>query len=162
MLYPTVANWWNRERQTNAITDYQETGEGMLAYIEIPKIEVLLPIYSGTNEAVLQKGVGHLEGTSWPAGGDSSHCVLAAHRGLPSSTLFSDLDQLEVGDVFIISILDEALIYKVDQIVVAKPDEIQYLEIEEGEDYCTLVTCTPYGINSHRLLVRGSRANDSN
>lgn len=128
-----------------------------LGYIVIPKIDVNLPIYSGIEEEVLKRGVGHLEQSSYPLGGESTHCVLTGHRGLPSALLFTDLDKLELGDEFYLHVLDEILAYKVDQIKVVEPNESGDLEIEEGMDYCTLVTCTPYAINTHRLLVRGIR-----
>ena len=130
---------------------------GVMGYIEIPKIKCNLPIYHGTDEAVLQIAIGHVQGSSLPAGGESTHCVLAGHRGLPSAKLFSDLDQLTEGDVFLLRVLDETLTYEVEQIRTVLPDELDDLAIEEGKEYCTLVTCTPYGINSHRLLVRGHR-----
>lgn len=129
----------------------------VIGYIEIAKINCRLPIYHGTDESVLQVGVGHLEGSSLPVGGESTHTVISGHRGLPSARLFTDLDQLETGDTFRLCVLDEILTYEVDQIRIVEPQEIEELEIVEGEDYCTLVTCTPYGINSHRLLVRGHR-----
>lgn len=130
---------------------------GVMGYIEIPAIEVTLPIYHGTSESVLQTAVGHLDWSSLPVGGESSHCVLSGHRGLPSAKLFTHLDKLMEGDVFMIRVLDEILTYEVDQILIVEPNDTQALMIEEGQDYCTLVTCTPYGINSHRLLVRGHR-----
>lgn len=130
---------------------------GVMGYIEIPKIKCNLPIYHGTDEAVLQIAIGHVQGSSLPVGGESTHCVLSGHRGLPSAKLFSDLDQLTEGDVFLLRVLDETLTYEVDQIRTVLPDELDDLAIEEGKEYCTLVTCTPYGINSHRLLVRGHR-----
>ena len=133
------------------------SGNGIIGYIEIPAINCALPIYHGTDEAVLQIAVGHIEGTSLPVGGESTHCVLSGHRGLPSAKLFSDLDKLAEGDTFLIRVLDETLTYEVDQTRIVLPYEMSDLEIEEGKDYCTLVTCTPYGINSHRLLVRGHR-----
>lgn len=130
---------------------------GIIGYIEIPEIKCSLPIYHGVEEAVLQVAVGHIVGTSLPVGGESTHCVLSGHRGLPRARLFTDLDKLTEGDRFILRVLDEALTYEVDQIRIVLPHEMEDLEIEEGKDYCTLVTCTPYGINSHRLLVRGHR-----
>ena len=130
---------------------------GVMGYIEIPKIKCNLPIYHGTDEAILQIAIGHVQGSSLPVGGNDSHCVLSGHRGLPSAKLFSDLDQLTDGDVFLLRVLDETLTYEVDQIRTVLPNELDNLAIEEGKDYCTLVTCTPYGINSHRLLVRGHR-----
>ncbi|MBQ1223635.1 MAG: class C sortase [Oscillospiraceae bacterium] len=132
-------------------------GTGIMGYIEIPVIGVTLPIYHGTSEGVLQIAVGHLEWTSLPVGGESSHSVVSGHRGLPSARLFTDLDELVVGDVFIFRVLDEILTYEVDQILIVDPDETSELKIKQGEDLCTLVTCTPYGVNSHRLLVRGHR-----
>lgn len=128
-----------------------------LGYIEIPKIGVYYPIFHGLSEEVLQKGIGHMEGTSLPIGGDSSHCVLAGHTGLPSSKLFTDLDTLQEGDAFYIHVLDKVLKYQVDNISVVLPSESESVGIVEGEDYVTLLTCTPYGINDHRLLVRGKR-----
>ena len=133
------------------------SGNGIMGYVEIPSIDVHLPIYHGTDEAVLQVAIGHLEWTSLPAGGESTHCVISGHRGLPSAKLFTDLDQLTVGDHFMLNVLDEVLTYEVDQILIVEPDETKDLLIQEGKDLCTLVTCTPYGINSHRLLVRGHR-----
>ena len=132
-------------------------GLGIMGYIEIPIIGVTLPIYHGTDDAVLQIAVGHLEWTSLPVGGESSHCVVSGHRGLPSARLFTDLDRLVVGDTFMFRVLDEILTYEVDQILIVEPHETDELLIQEGKDLCTLVTCTPYGINSHRLLVRGHR-----
>lgn len=133
------------------------TGTGIMGYVNIPKINVSLPIYHGTDEATLQIAIGHLPGTSLPVGGESTHCVISGHTGLPSAKLFTDIDQLEVGDHFTLEVLDQTLTYEVDQINVVLPDELEDLEIEEGKDLCTLVTCTPYGINTHRLLVRGHR-----
>ena len=132
-------------------------GNGIMGYISIPEIKVELPIYHGTSASVLNVAAGHLEGTSLPVGGESTHCVLSAHRGLPSAKLFTDLDELVVGDVFTITVLDQVLTYEVDQIKIVEPNEVDDLYVVEGEDYCTLVTCTPYGINTHRLLVRGTR-----
>lgn len=133
------------------------SGTGIMSYIEIPKIKCSLPIYHGTDEGVLQIAVGHIEGSSLPVGGLNTHCVLSGHRGLPSAKLFSNLDKLEEGDIFMIRTLDQTLTYEVDQIRIVLPDEVEDLKIEEGKDLCTLVTCTPYGINTHRLLVRGHR-----
>ena len=130
---------------------------GAVGYIEIPAIKLTLPIYLGTSETVLQVGVGTMEGSSLPIGGESTHAVLTGHRGLPSATLFTDLDRLVQGDMFHIHILNETCTYEVDQILIVEPAEMDALEIVEGEDYCTLVTCTPYGVNSHRMLVRGHR-----
>ena len=142
--------------QGESYADLLNIGES-LGYITIPKIDVNLPIYNGTSQDVLSKGVGHMEQSSYPLGGVSTHCVLTGHRGLPSAVLFTDLDKLEIGDEFYLHVLDEILAYKVDQIKVVEPNESGDLEIIDGKDYCTLVTCTPYAINSHRLLVRGER-----
>lgn len=131
------------------------SGQGVMGYIEIPEIDVSLPIYHGTEDPVLQVAVGHLEWSSLPVGGESTHCVLSGHRGLPSAKLFTNLDKLREGDTFLLRVLDEILTYEVDQILIVEPQDTAALEITEGEDYCTLVTCTPYGINTHRLLVRG-------
>ena len=133
----------------------------VMGYIEIPKIGMTLPIYHGTDEAVLQVAVGHLEWTSLPVGGESSHCVVSGHRGLPSAKLFTNLDKLQTGDTFQMCVLDEVLTYEVDQIRIVEPHQTDDLRIVEGEDLCTLVTCTPYGINSHRLLVRGHRVENA-
>ena len=130
---------------------------GIMGYIEIPKINCSLPIYHGTNEAILQVAVGHIEGTSLPVGGESTHCVLSGHRGLPSAKLFTNLDQLEVGDTFTITVLDRTFTYEVDNISIVLPTETDSLKVVDGKDYVTLMTCTPYGINTHRLLVRGRR-----
>lgn len=132
-------------------------GTGVMGYIEIPSINVTLPIYHGTDEAVLQIAVGHLEWTSLPVGGESTHCVVSGHRGLPSAKLFTDLDQMQEGDIFIFRILDEVLTYEVDQIRIVEPSDTSELLVVEGKDLCTLITCTPYGVNSHRMLVRGHR-----
>ena len=134
-----------------------ENADGVMSYIEIPCIDVFLPIYHGTSERVLAKGAGHMVNTSLPVGGASTHCVISAHRGDPSATLFSDLDQLQYGDEFYLNTLNERLHYRVDQIKVVLPYETDDFHIVEGRDYVTLVTCTPYGINSHRLLVWGER-----
>lgn len=133
------------------------TGNEIMGYLEIPKINVRLAIYHGIGPDALENGCGHIEGTSLPIGGESTHSVISAHRGLPSAKLFTDLDQIEVGDIFYINVLDETLAYKVDQILTVLPEETESLAIEEGKDLVTLVTCTPYGVNSHRLLVRGER-----
>ena len=132
-------------------------GDGMMGYITIEKIKVQLPIYHGTSDKVLNSAVGHVEGSSLPVGGESTHTVLSAHRGLPSAKLFTNLDKVEVGDVFTIRILDRTITYQVDQVLIVLPHETESLNIVSGEDYCTLVTCTPYGINTHRMLVRGTR-----
>ena len=132
-------------------------GNGIMGYIEIPAIGVSLPVYHGVEDTVLQIAIGHIEGTSLPVGGPGTHCVVSGHRGLPSAKLFTDLDKLTEGDVFLLRVLDEVLTYEVDQIHIVEPHEVELLELQGGHDLCTLVTCTPYGINSHRLLVRGHR-----
>lgn len=204
LLYPTISDFWNEKRQSQAIINYDDlivdltpedytaifekadnynkkirnmstpflshkniaeeyystldvNGNGMMGYITIDKIKVQLPIYHGTSDQVLNSAVGHVEGSSLPVGGKSTHSVLSAHRGLPSAKLFTNLDKLVVGDIFTIRILDRTITYQVDQILIVLPQKIDDLYIEEGEDYCTLVTCTPYGINTHRMLVRGTR-----
>lgn len=204
MLYPTVSDFWNEKRQSQAIMNYDDllvdltpedfseyfekaeeynrklklisypflgypelddeyysaldvNDDGMMGYITIDKIKVQLPIYHGTSDKVLNCAVGHLEGSTLPIGGESTHCVLSAHRGLPSAKLFTNLDKLAVGDVFTITILDKMFTYQVDQVKVVLPDETDELNVVNGEDYCTLVTCSPYGINTHRMLVRGTR-----
>ncbi len=204
LLYPTVSDFWNEKRQSQAIMNYDEllvdltpedfteyfrkaeeynrklklisfpflgyselddeyystldvNGNGMMGYITIEKIKIQLPIYHGTSDRILNSAVGHLEGSSLPIGGESTHSVLSAHRGLPSAKLFTNLDKLVVGDIFTITILDQTLTYQVDQVLVVLPDKINELNVVNGEDYCTLVTCTPYGINTHRLIVRGTR-----
>ena len=136
-------------------------GDGIMGYVEIPKIDVELPIYHGTNEEILQTAVGHIEGSSLPVGGEGTHSVISGHRGLPSARLFTDLDQLEPGDTFMLHVLNETLTYEVDEINTVLPDDISLLGLEDGEDLCTLVTCTPYGVNSHRLLVRGHRVENA-
>lgn len=133
------------------------SGNGVIGYIEIPEIKVSYPIYHGTEESVLQIAVGHLEWTSLPGGGEGTHCVLSGHRGLPSAKLFTDLDKLEKGDIFMLKVLDQVFTYEMDQAVIVEPNDTDELLVVPGEDYCSLVTCTPYGINSHRLLVRGHR-----
>lgn len=141
----------------NSLLDISSTNSGVMGYIEIPKLDVSIPIYHGTNSEVLQVAVGHMEGSSLPVGGTGTHAVLSGHRGLPSAKLFTDLDKMEIGDTFKIRVLDEVLAYEVDQILVVLPGEMDALQIEDDKDLCTLVTCTPYGVNSHRLLVRGHR-----
>ena len=136
------------------------SGNGIMGYIEIPAIDCFLPIYHGTNEAVLQTSIGHLEGSSLPTGGAGTHCVVSGHRGLPSARLFTDLDKLKEGDRFVLKVLDRTLTYEVDQILTVDPYDLEALAIDPQQDYCTLVTCTPYGINTHRLLVRGRRVED--
>ena len=153
-----------------ALTDEQKaayeslldvSGLGVMGYIEIPGIDCSLPIYHGTEESVLQVAVGHLEWSSLPVGGEGTHCVLSGHRGLPSAKLFTNLDKLAVSDTFLLRVLDEVLTYEVDQILIVEPEQVDALGIVPGEDYCTLVTCTPYGINTHRLLVRGHRVENT-
>ena len=153
-----------------ALTDEQKaayeslldvSGLGVMGYIEIPEIVCSLPIYHGTEESVLQVAVGHLEWSNLPVGGEGTHCVLSGHRGLPSAKLFTNLDKLAVGDTFLLRVFDEVLTYEVDQILIVEPEQVDALGIMPGEDYCTLVTCTPYGINTHRLLVRGHRVENT-
>ena len=144
-----------QEKQYEQLLNLGGTGE--IGYIEIPSISVALPIYHGTEDTVLQHAIGHLEWSSLPVGGIGSHCVLSGHRGLPSAKLFTNLDKLAEGDTFILRVLDEVLTYEVDQILIVEPQDVDALQIIDGGDYCTLVTCTPYGINTHRLLVRGHR-----
>lgn len=145
----------------DAIDGYEETldisGTGIMGYVTIEKLGVRLPIYHGTDATVLEIACGHLKGSSLPVGGESTHAVLSAHRGLPSAKLFTDLDKMEVGDTFTVTVLNRVLTYEADQISIVKPTETEALQIEQGKDYCTLMTCTPYGINTHRLLVRGHR-----
>ena len=204
LLYPTISDFWNEKRQSQAIMNYDDllvdltpedysgyffkadsynqkirnmsfpflnhkdiadeyystldvNGDGMMGYITIEKIKVQLPIYHGTSDKVLNSAVGHVEGSSLPVGGESTHAVMSAHRGLPSAKLFTNLDKVEVGDIFTIRILDRTITYQVDQILIVLPQDTENLNIVQGEDYCTLVTCTPYGINTHRMLVRGTR-----
>ena len=204
LLYPTISDFWNEKRQSQAIMNYDDlivdltpedysalfdkadayngkirnmsfpflnhksiadeyystldvNGDGMMGYITIEKIKVQLPIYHGTSDKVLNSAVGHVEGSSLPVGGESTHAVLSAHRGLPSAKLFTNLDKVEIGDVFTVRILDRTITYRVDQILIVFPHETEALNLVPGEDYCTLVTCTPYGINTHRMLVRGTR-----
>jgi sortase A len=144
----------------NSILDI--TGTGIMGYIYIPSIRVSLPIYHGVDEGVLQIATGHLPGTTLPVGGTGTHCVISGHRGLPTAKLFTNLDQLQEGDLFIFYILDKTLTYKVDQILIVDPEDLSALERQPGKDLCTLVTCTPYGVNSHRLLVRGHRIENQN
>ena len=132
-------------------------GNGIMGYIRIPAINCVLPIYHGTDDNVLQVAIGHLENSSLPVGGEGTHCIVSGHRGLPSALLFTNLDQLIEGDLFEIHVLDEILTYEVDQIRIVEPEDVTQLSSEEGSDLCTMVTCTPYGVNSHRLLVRGHR-----
>lgn len=152
-----VAGFYSPDRVEGYKEALNISGIGVMGYITIPKINVELPIYHGTSEGVLQIAVGHLEGSSLPIGGEGTHCVLSGHRGLPSANLFTHLDKLDVGDIFTITVLDKVLTYEVDQIRIVEPGEVSELQKVEGKDYCTLLTCTPYGINTHRLLVRGQR-----
>lgn len=167
--YWDAARQYNRELSalSSPLTEYESlagyeqlldvSGSGILGFITIPKIGVELPIYHSVRNEVLNVACGHLEGTSLPIGGENTHCVLSAHRGLPHAKLFTDLDKMEVGDVFQITVLNQTVTYQVDQIKVVRPNEVSDIQIVNGEDLCTLLTCTPYGINSHRLLVRGVR-----
>ena len=150
---------WNmtEEEKAEYSSVLEVTDTGMMAYIDIPKVHITLPIYHGTEEKVLQVAVGHIAGTSLPVGGAGTHCVLSGHRGLPSAKLFTDIDKLAEGDTFTITVLDRTLTYEVDQIRIVMPYELNDLSIEPDKDLCTLVTCTPYGVNTHRLLVRGHR-----
>lgn len=149
----------------NLIEGYEDildvSGTGIMGYITINKIGTELPIYHGTSEGVLQVGVGHVEGTSLPVGGTGTHSVVSAHRGLPSARLFTDLDELEEGDTFEITVLNRTLTYQVEQVQIVLPQEVDKIEVDPKEDYCTLLTCTPYGINSHRLLVTGTRVGEA-
>ena len=174
LLYPSVSSYWNSITQSRAIVDYDTivkslspkdntayclnaVGDGVIGYIDIDKIQVKLPIYHGTDPSMLNHACGHIQGSSFPIAGKGTHAAISAHRGLPSAKLFSDLDKLEVGDTFRITVLDKTFIYEVDQIKTVLPDDVSDLLIDEEKELCTLVTCTPYGINSHRLLVRGHR-----
>ena len=143
----------------NRLPDYNSIlnvgGTGMMGYITVPKISQELPVYHGTSDGVLSVAVGHLQGTSLPVGGESTHCVVSAHRGLPTAVLFTHLDRMEIGDIFYFTILDRTITYEVDQIRIVEPDDASLIQIKDGKDYCTLLTCTPYGINTQRLLVRG-------
>ena len=145
------------EQRADYLRQLDVDGSGIMGYIDIQKIRCTLPIYPGTDDGVLQIAIGHIEGSSLPVGGESTHCVLSGHRGLPSARLFTDIDQLVEGDTFLIRTLDEVLTYEVDQIRIVLPREVGDLCVEPGKDLCTLVTCTPYGVNTHRLLVRGHR-----
>jgi len=144
----------------NSILDV--TGTGIMGYIDIPSIKISLPVYHGTDEAILQIAIGHIIGTSFPIGGEGSHCAVSGHRGLPSAKLFTDIDKLQAGDKFLLQVLDRTLTYEVDQIRIVLPQELQDREIDPYSDYCTLITCTPYGVNTHRLLVRGHRVDNDN
>ena len=150
---------WQMEEEERAAYEAELNfdGTGVMGYIKIQKIDVMLPIYHGTEEKVLQTSIGHLEESSLPVGGESTHCLLSGHRGLPSARLFTDLDKMREGDTFTLTILNETLTYEVDHIWIVEPTDLGHLQIEEGKDLCTLITCTPYGINTHRLLVQGHR-----
>ena len=151
-------NWTPSDEQKEAYRSELDVDDsGIMGYIKIQKINVMLPIYHSTEESVLQTSIGHLEESSLPVGGESSHCMLSGHRGLPSARLFTDLDKMVEGDTFTLTILNETLTYEVDHIWIVEPTDLSHLTIEDGKDYCTLITCTPYGINTHRLLVRGHR-----
>ncbi len=154
---PDAFAYYNVEKDSVYLSQLAYRDDGIMGYITIPKIDVNLPIYHTTAEDVLEQGIGHLQGSSLPVGGASTHCVLLGHRGLPSAELFTDLDLLEIGDHFYLHVLDETLAYEVDQILDVAPTETDSLAITEGEDYVTLMTCTPYGVNTRRLLVRGHR-----
>ncbi len=156
-LYETGDHLWNFDKVEGYNDTLKVEESGMIGYLKIERIGVELPVYHGTSSDVLNIGVGHLEGSSFPVGGENTHSVMSAHRGLPSSKLFSDLDRLELGDTFQVVVLDQVLTYRVDQVKVILPNDLSELQIIEGGDYCTLFTCTPYGINTHRLLVRGVR-----
>ena len=157
-LAKTGVLWKMEEKDEKAyLAELNVNETGIMGYIDIPKIGVTLPVYHGTDEAVLQIAIGHLSGTSLPVGGENTHCVVSGHRGLPSARLFTDLDKMAAGDSFTITVLNRTVTYEVDQIRVVEPTDLSDLRIEKGKDYCTLVTCTPYGINTHRLLVRGHR-----
>ena len=157
----SIENVFTQEGQQYAAEDYYDLlnikAAGVMGYVEIPKIAVYLPIYHGTESDVLEVGIGHLIGSSLPVGGESTHAILTGHSGMARERMFSDLDQLKAGDVFYLHVLNQALAYEVDQTKIVLPDNTDYLGIEKGEDLCTLVTCTPFGVNTHRLLVRGHR-----
>lgn len=157
-LSHTGVLWEMTEKQEEEyLKELSFNNAGIMGYIDIPKIRITLPLYHGISERVLQTSIGHIEGTSLPVGGEGSHCVLSGHRGLPSAKLFTDLDKLQPGDTWTITVLNETLTYECDQILVVLPEDISPIRIFPGQDYCTLLTCTPYGINTHRLLVRGHR-----
>ena len=161
-LHTRTNDFYLTDEQQAAYDTLLNIGQtGIMGYIEIPVIKLSLPIYHGTSDSVLQIAVGHLDWTSLPVGGTGTHCVLSGHRGLPSAKLFTNLDQMKTGDTFVIRVLDEVLTYEVDQILIVEPNNTSALTIEVGKDLCTLVTCTPYGINSHRLLVRGHRVENT-
>ena len=158
MLAQTGILWTMDEKQEEAYREELNISDsGIMGYIDIPKIHITLPIYHGTDEEVLQVAIGHLSGTSLPVGGTDTHCVVSGHRGLPSARLFTDIDKMVDGDTFTMTVLNRTVTYQVDQVRIVEPTDLSDLQIEQGNDLCTLVTCTPYGINSHRLLVRGHR-----
>lgn len=152
-------NKWNlsEEEQEEYERVLDVSGTGIMGYIDIPSIQLTLPIYHGVDESVLQIAIGHIPGTALPIGGTGTHCVISGHRGLPSAKLFTNLDQLVEGDLFMLNVLDQTFTYEVDQILIVEPEDLSALSIDKEKDLCTLVTCTPYGVNSHRLLVRGHR-----
>ena len=158
MLAQTGILWTMDEKQEEAYREELNISDsGIMGYIDIPKIHITLPIYHGTDEEVLQVAIGHLSGTSLPVGGTGTHCVVSGHRGLPSARLFTDIDKMVDGDTFTMTVLNRTVTYQVDQVRIVEPTDLSDLQIEQGSDLCTLVTCTPYGINTHRLLVRGHR-----
>lgn len=156
-LAATTASLYDPSKVKGYYDVLDPIGAGIMGYLDIERIGVQLPIYHGVSEGVLQIGVGHMEGTSLPIGGENTHCVFSGHRGLPSAKLFTDLDEMQTGDIFTITVMNRLLTYQVDQIKVVLPTETDDLQLVAGKDYCTLVTCTPYGVNTHRLLVRGVR-----
>ena len=160
----TKESRWNmtEEEWSRYMSELNVDGAGSMGYITIPKIDIMLPINHSTEEKVLQSAIGHIEGTSLPVGGEGTHCVLSGHRGLPTARLFTDLDKLKEGDTFTLTIMNEMLTYQIDQIRIVEPTDHSLLQFEEGADYCTLLTCTPYGINTQRLLVRGKRIANPN
>ena len=161
-LHTRTNDFYLTDEQQAAYDTLLNIGQtGIMGYIEIPVIKLSLPIYHGTSDSVLQIAVGHLDWTFLPVGGTGTHCVLSGHRGLPSAKLFTNLDQMKTGDTFVIRVLDEVLTYEVDQILIVEPNNTSALTIEAGKDLCTLVTCTPYGINSHCLLIRGHRVENT-
>ena len=162
-LAATGIRWTMEEDEEKEYEEQLNIGtSGIMGYIDIPKVDVMLPIYHGIDEAVLQVAIGHIPGSSLPVGGKGSHCIISGHRGLPSARLFTDIDKLVEGDTFTITVLNQTLTYEVDQIRTVEPTDLSELQIEKGKDYLTLVTCTPYGINTHRLLVRGHRTENAN
>ena len=160
-ISPGVISPLDESEETAYLAQLDPTGRGIMGYVDIPAIQCSLPIYHGASESILTAVVGHLEWSSLPVGGESTHCVISGHRGLPSAKLFTRLDELREGDTFMLHVLDETLTYEVDQILIVLPTELNALSVVEGMDYCTLVTCTPYGINTHRLLVRGHRVENA-